>query len=162
MPSRNVAKVYLPDTFYHVYNRGWNLTKIFRDEEDYNHFEALLARHISPEPVKDRKGREYPHYHDEIQLNAYCLMENHFHLLVYQRDETALTDLMRSVLVAYTMYHNKKYRQRGKVFESTYKAVPIHSDEKLMHITRYIHLNRSEYRTWKHGSYCSKDTPWNE
>lgn len=153
MPTRNVVKVYIPDSYYHVFNRGWNLTKIFLDEEDNIYFERILERHLSPEPVKDSKGREYTHFFPTIQLNAYCLMGNHFHMLIYQNDEHAMSALMKSVLVAYTTYFNKKYKRRGALFESTYKAVRIGDDMQLMHITRYIHLNHKSYRTWRHSSY---------
>ena len=60
---------------------------------------------------------------------------------------------MSSVLTAYTMYFNRKYKRRGSLFESTYKAVPIIDDVQLTHITRYIHLNHSKFRTWSHSSY---------
>lgn len=153
MPTRNVVKVYVPDSYYHIYNRGWNLTKIFLDDEDYNYFERILARHLSPEPAKDKKGREYAHFYSTIRLNSYCLMGNHFHMLVYQKDEHAISELMKSLLVAYTFYFNKKYKRRGALFESTYKAVLIHEDVQLMHITRYIHLNHDSYQFWSHSSY---------
>ena len=153
MPTRNRVKIYVSDMYYHVYNRGWNRSEIFIDEEDYHYFESLIARHVSPEDVKDRKGREYRWLRPIIQLNAYCLMPNHFHMLVYQTEETGLSQLMSSVLTAYTMYFNKKYKRRGSLFESTYKAVIIVEDSQLMHITRYIHLNHAKYRTWLHSSY---------
>ncbi len=153
MPTRNVVKVYVQNSYYHVYSRGWNLTKLFLDDEDYIYYEHILARHLSQKPVKDSKGREYAPLYPSIELNAYCLMGNHFHMLVYQRDGHAITSLMKSVLVAYTMYFNKKYKRRGALFESTYKAVLIQTDEQLMHITRYIHLNHSEYSRWPYSSY---------
>jgi len=153
MPTKNRIKVYISDTFYHLYNRGWNRTKIFLDDEDYYYFESLLMRHLSQKPMLDGKGREYKWLRDSIQLNAYCLMPNHFHMLVYQTEEHAISQLMSSVLTAYTMYFNKKYKRRGSLFESTYKAVPILNDSQLMHITRYIHLNHSSYRTWQYSSY---------
>ncbi len=154
MPTKNRVKVYVPDTFYHLYNRGWNRSIIFQEDEDYVYFESLLARHLSLEPTVDSKGRECRWLHNEIQLNAYCLMPNHFHMLVYQTDPQAISKLMSSALTAYTMYFNKKYKRRGPLFESTYKAVPIADNPQLMHITRYIHLNHAEYRTWL---YCSYD-----
>lgn len=153
MPIRNVVKVFVSDSYYHVYGRGWNLTKIFIDEEDYVFFEYLISRHLSPVPVKDKKGREYTHLYPVIQLNAYCLMGNHFHLLIHQGSEDGMTKLMKSLLVAYTTYFNKKYNRRGALFESTYKAVRIDDDSQLMHITRYIHLNHPSFRTWPHSSY---------
>ena len=153
MPTRNRVKVYISDVYYHIYNRGWNRSEIFLDEDDYTYFESLLVRHISTEVRKDRKGREYRWLRPAIQLNAYCLMPNHFHMLVYQTDESGISQLMSSVLTAYTMYFNKKYKRRGSLFESTYKAVLIADDVQLMHITRYIHLNHAGYRTWPHSSY---------
>jgi putative transposase len=154
MPTKNRIKVYVPDTFYHVYNRGWNRTRIFQADDDYSYFESLLARHLSVDPVVDAKGREYRWLRSEVQLNAYCLMPNHFHILIYQFDDIqAISKLMSSVLTAYTMYFNRKYKRRGSLFESTYKAVPIIDDTQLMHITRYIHLNHSKFRTWPYSSY---------
>lgn len=153
MPGRNTLKIYIPDSYYHIYNRGWNRSEIFLDEDDYRYFEMLLARHISPQSVKDSKGREFPWYYPFIHLNAYCLMPNHFHILVYQTDEAGMRKLASSVLTAYTMYFNKKYGRRGPLFENTYKAVLIRGDQQLQHITRYIHLNHREYRTWPYSSY---------
>lgn len=93
------------------------------------------------------------HLYPSIHLNTYCLMGNHFHLLVYQHDELAMTRLMKSILVSYTIYFNRKYKRRGALFESTYKAVRIGNDQQLMHITRYIHLNHASYELWQHSSY---------
>lgn len=153
MPTKNRVKVYIADTYYHLYNRGWNRTEIFRENEDYEYFEWLLTRHLSTLPVVDTKGREYRHLRSDIDLLAYCLMPNHFHMLVYQREDHAISQLMSSVLTAYTMYFNRKYKRRGSLFESTYKAVPILEDAQLLHITRYIHLNHTEYKTWLYSSY---------
>lgn len=153
MPTKNVTKVFIPNAFYHVYNRGWNLGKIFLDEADCAYFEQLLARHLSPDPVRDSHGKEYKHFYADVHLVAYCLMGNHFHILFYQYEETAITRLMTSVMTAYTAYFNKRHKRRGSLFESTYKAVWVGSDSQLMHITRYIHLNHSRYATWSHSSY---------
>ncbi len=153
MPTKNVAKVFVQNAYYHAYNRGWNLGKIFIDEADYNYFEYLLARHLSPDPVTDKFGKEYKHFYNEVQLMAYCLMSNHFHILFYQYDESAITRLMTSLMTAYTAYFNKRHNRRGSLFESTYKAVWIGRDEQLQHITRYIHLNHSKYNIWRHSSY---------
>lgn len=153
MPTKNVAKVFLPNAFYHVYNRGWNLGKIFIDEADYSYFEYLLARHLSPDQIKDVSGKEYKHFYPEVHLVAYCLMGNHFHALFYQYDESAITSQMISLITAYTAYFNKRHGRRGSLFESTYKAVWVSGDAQLQHITRYIHLNHHSYKTWCHSSY---------
>ena len=153
MPSKNTHKVFVSDHFYHLYNRGWNRSEIFLDEADYSYFERLLERHVSIAPVADDRGRLYAHLRPELDLNAYCLMPNHFHMLVYIRSETAATRLMSSVMTAYTMYFNRKYKRRGTLCENRFKAVPIITDSQLMHITRYIHLNKADYKTWQRGSY---------
>ncbi len=154
MPTKNVAKVFVPDAFYHVYNRGWNLGKIFIDEQDYEYFESLLARYLSPESMKDDFGKSYKHFYLDLRLVAYCLMGNHFHLLLYQYDdEVAISRFMTSLSTAYTAYFNKRHERRGSLFESTYKAVWIGDDAQQMHITRYIHLNHARYSKWPHSSY---------
>lgn len=153
MPTKNVAKVFVPNAFFHVYNRGWNLGNIFIDDADYVYFEQLLARHLSPNPVEDSSGKSYKHLYPEVHLIAYCLMGNHFHILFYQYDETSITRLMTSLIPAYTAYFNKRHKRRGSLFESRYKAVWIGNDTQLQHITRYIHLNHSKYASWQHSSY---------
>ena len=153
MPSLNTHKVFIQDHFYHIYNRGWNYGEIFLEEADCRYFEEVLQRHISIEPVADARGRLYAHMRPDIDLNAYCLMPNHFHMLVYIRDEAAATKFISSVMTAYTMYFNKKYKRRGPLCESRFKAVVILQNDQLMHITRYIHLNNSSYKTWPWSSY---------
>jgi len=153
MPTKNVAKIFVPNAFFHVYNRGWNLGKIFIDEADYRYFEQLLARHLSPQSTEDTNGKAYKHFYPEVHLTAYCLMGNHFHILFYQYDESAITRLMTSLMTAYTAYFNKRHKRRGSLFESTYKAVWVGGDAQLQHITRYIHLNHTGYAKWSHSSY---------
>lgn len=154
MPTKNVMKAFVPDAFYHVYNRGWNLGNIFIDDADYVYFEKLLARHLSIAPSEDADGRQYKYFYPEVHLIAYCLMGNHFHMLLYQHDESAITRVMKSLMTAYTAYFNSRHKRRGSLFESRYKAVWIENDTQLMHITRYIHLNHAKYATWKHSSYA--------
>ncbi len=153
MPTRHIVKIYVTNHYYHVFNRGVNLSKIFLDEQDYCYFESLLGRHLGNEPSNDMGGKTYRNYSADVQLNAYCLMGNHFHLLLYQSTESGVRELMTSVLTAYTMYFNRRHSRRGPLFESTFKAVIILEDSQLMHISRYIHLNHSQYRTWPHSSY---------
>ncbi len=152
MPSRNTQKDYLEDAYYHVYNRGVNKREIFIDEEDYSVFLNLFKRYLSDAPVKDLKGREYPWLKDQVEMLAYCLMPNHFHLLLYQSDMYAMKHLMHGVLTAYTGYFNKKYKRVGPLFQARYKASHIVTDSYLLHITRYIHLNPDDYQKWEFSS----------
>lgn len=152
MPGRNIIKIYEPQSFYHVYNRGINRGKIFLANADYVYFEWLCERALSPKPIKDEKGRDHSWLRGQTELSAYCLMPNHFHMLCYQEAESGVTLLMRSVCTAYTMYFNKKYKRRGPLFENSYRAVPILRDGQLLHISRYIHLNHAQFRIWPHSS----------
>lgn len=154
MPSRNIVKNFDVDEYYHVYNRGVEKRRIYMDDEDYAVFLNLMKRYVSPEPVKDHKGRQYEHLSDRLEIIAFCLMPNHFHLLVYEKDNASLTYFMRAVAAAYTVYFNKKYKRVGSLFQATYKASRISSNSYLEHITRYIHLNPEDYMGWEWSS-CS-------
>jgi putative transposase len=153
MPSKNRVKDYLPDSYYHLYNRGVNKRVIFKDTEDYSVFLNLLKRYLSKEPIKDTKGREYDWLYERMELLCFCLMPNHFHLLIYQNDEEAMTKLMRGVLTSYTAYFNKKYKRIGPLFQDRFKASRIMNDSYLLHISRYIHLNPTTYKTWEFSIY---------
>lgn len=164
MASKNRLKDYVDDSYYHVYNRGVNKRKIFLDSDDYAVFLNLLKRYLSKKPVKDNKQREYDWLYERLELLAFCLMPNHFHLLVYQHDEQAMTRLMRGVMTSYTTYFNKKYKRIGPLFQDRFKASRITEDPYLLHISRYIHLNPSSYKTWEFTSlpyYMSeKNAEW--
>jgi len=154
MPVRNRVRVPIPNCYFHVYNRGHNKDRLFYDEVDFKHFEWLLERCFGKKQQKDSKGRQYPWFGDKVQLHAYCLMPNHFHLLLYQgEDATAISKSIQSLAVTYSMYFNKKYNRRGSVFESAFKASNILNDSYLLHVTRYIHLNPDKYESWEHSSY---------
>ena len=82
-----------------------------------------------------------PNYAHQIELTAYCLMKNHFHLLVYLHEADGLEKLMRSVMTTYSMYFNRKYHRSGGLFEGRFLASRVSSDAYLWHVSRYIHLN---------------------
>jgi len=152
MPSRNVLKEQAPESYYHVYARGVNKQKIFLDATDYKHFLGLFDRYLSKNPVIGKDGALYPNYLDHIEILAYCLMSNHFHLLVYQYELPFMEKFMRSQMTSYSKYFNLKYKRTGPMFENRYKAVRIDQDSYLQHITRYIHLNP---RFWERYRYSS-------
>jgi putative transposase len=132
------------------------------DKEDYSVFLNLLKRHLSKEVVKDNKGRSHKHLYGKIELLAYCLMPNHFHLFFYQYDEISIRDLMHLVQASYTTYFNKKYNRRGTLYEDVYKASRIMDESYLLHITRYIHLNPVGYLSWEYSSlryYLGEKSP---
>src|SRR3990167_865213 len=79
-------------------------------------------------------------------------MPTHFHLFIYQHNETGMTSLLRSVSVAYSMYFNKKYKRVGPLFQQRYRASRISDDAYLLHISRYIHINPDRYKSWEWSS----------
>lgn len=141
MPRRNAIKVYGNDQYYHCYNRGANRADIFRDSEDYRFFLSLFKRHLSNQPTSDKTRRPYPHYRDEVELIAYCLMPNHYHLILYNKNDNGVEKLMRSTMTAYSRYFNLRYGHSGTLFESHFLASRITSEEYLWHVSRYVHLN---------------------
>jgi putative transposase len=150
--SRNSRKIYLQNTHYHLYNRGVNKRSLFLDDEDYLVFLNLFKRYLSRKPEVDYKNREYPWLYNDIELLAFCLMPNHFHLLVYQLEEDAIKRLVKNVCGTYTIYFNKKYRRIGPLFQDRFKASMILDEEYLYHISRYIHLNPKNYLEWPYSS----------
>ncbi len=152
MPSRNTIKNDVAESYYHVYARGNNKQIIFLEAKDFIYFEKLLARYLSTVPLTSKEGFVYPNYNTQMNLLAYCLMSNHFHLLIYQADVGTMTKFMRSVMTSYSLYFNLKYKRTGRLFESRYKASRISNQDYLEHISRYIHLNP---RYWKNYLFSS-------
>ncbi|MEM2145687.1 MAG: transposase [Candidatus Jordarchaeaceae archaeon] len=82
-------------------------------------------------------------FYGEINLLCYCLMPNHFHLLIKQKSSNAIDRFMNSLNTKYVMYFNKKYSRVGPLFEGVYKAVLVKTTEQLMYLSAYIHGNPS-------------------
>lgn len=155
MPGRNTIKVYVKNGFYHVYNRGVEKRIIFEDDQDYKVFLKYLKEALSSPPDINLtkinislqggsfKGvpRQPKNFQKEIELLAFCLMPNHFHLLLHQTNPESMESFMRSIITRYSMYFNKRYKRVGKLFQGHYKACLIDSEEYLLHLSRYIHLN---------------------
>ena len=155
MPSKNTIREYDTTAFYHVYDRDAGGATTFHDAQDKRKFIKLLERYLV-----DDEQNPYPTY--EIELTAYCVMGNHFHLLLFQdRESRAITEFMRSVSTAYAMYYNLRYKNKGHVFQGVFRAVRISNDSYLLHISRYIHLNPRFYLSyqWSSLAYFTGEGP---
>jgi len=139
-------------SYYHVYARGASKQPIFLEPDDFVYFINLFPRYLSDNQQISPTGLPYPHFSAKLQLLAYCLMDNHFHLLFYQVEQGALASFMRSLMTSYSGYFNRKYGRTGSLFESRYKASRIDTPQYLEHISRYIHLNP---RYWQRYAYSS-------
>lgn len=162
MPIRNTLKQYDTPAYYHIYNRGASNIPIFLDDQDRLKFLSLFIRHLDPnDDSKKTDGTEYDKY--DLYPIAYCLMGNHFHLLVFQEtDPQAVTQLMRSVATASTMYFNRKYKRYGQLFQSVFKVSRTTDEPYLLHITRYVHMDSRNYLRCRWSSlsyYLSKRAP---
>jgi putative transposase len=169
MPARNIVKTYVAGGYYHIYNRGIEKRIIFMDEMDYKTFLKYLKEALSPPPDPKNmrvtvnlkggtfKGLPKPvkNFKDSINLIAYCLMPNHFHLLVEQTEIMDMKKFMQSIITRYSMYFNKKYNRVGKLFQGHYKAVLVSDENYLLHLSRYIHLNPYEYTKHLKDAYSS-------
>ncbi|MBI4037723.1 transposase [Candidatus Curtissbacteria bacterium] len=147
MPSKYVVREYEENAYYHVFNRGVEKRKIFLDEKDYKIFIYYLFIYLYPlERVLTKYPRLPIRLHNknlskEAALVSYCLMPNHFHLLLKQTTKSGISKFLKQITNAYTEYFNKKYVRSGSLMQGPFKAVRIKNDEQLIHITRYIHLN---------------------
>lgn len=148
--------MYAEGYLYHAYNRGVNKQVIFNDAADYAYFLSLMKRHLSQKVAQDKKGRLIPNYSKQVELVAFCLMPNHYHLLLYLKEKEGIEKLMRSAMTSYSRYFNTKYKRVGPLFQSNFLASPIFSEPYFWHISRYIHLNPLDIkRPWRSYPYSS-------
>lgn len=152
MPSRNTIREFVPEQYYHVYNRGVEKRVIFLDEQDYTVFLGLLKKYLVGENHNKNNRHNFTPLTGKIELLAYNLLPNHFHLLFYQIHQDAITQLMRRISTGYVMYFNKRYLRVGGLFQGKFKASHINADDYLHHISRYIHQNAENYEFWPYSS----------
>src|SRR3989344_2914621 len=189
MPAKNRIKKYVENGYYHIYNRGVEKRIIFTDEQDYAVLLSYLKTYLTPkdtpslqnilasnsanskEKAKAIKLLRMNNFFEHLNLLAFCLMPNHFHFLVNQKEPEIIDKFMNSLGTRYSMYFNRKYKRVGPLFQGLYKAVLITSEEQLIYVTRYIHRNpASKGRAFKnlqkyqYSSYSEflglRNTPW--
>jgi REP element-mobilizing transposase RayT len=118
-------RVEYPDAYYHVINRGNYQEKIYLNDRDKEKFIKYL------EKASERFS---------VIFHGYCLMSNHYHLLI-QTPDSNLSKAMQWINVSYATYFNRKRDRHGHLFQGRFKAILIDADEYLKHLSRYIHLN---------------------
>jgi putative transposase len=140
--------VLLEGEFYHVYNRGADKRVLFRDDTDSQRFIKLLYLSNSVESINVRnilRKNSEPYTFERgaplVSIGAYCLMPNHFHLLLTPCVEGGITMFMQKLGTGYSMYFNKRYNRTGTLFEGPFKAKWVDDDVYLKYLYAYIHLN---------------------
>ena len=142
MPSRSIN--FEQGRYYHVYNRGNNCQTIFYHRENYLYFLRLVRHYLVDE---------------HISILAYCLMPNHYHFLV-ECNGGSLSGAMQLLSLTYTKGINKRFNRVGSLFQGRFKAILVDSDEYLVHLVRYIHLNPvkadlvKSASEWEFSSFC--------
>jgi putative transposase len=134
--------------FYHIFDRGVNRGNIFFEERNFDYFLRLYIRHVTP--VTD--------------TYAYCLLRNHFHVLVRIKDDpfrktSSVSKAFNNFLTAYAKAINKAYNRTGALFQHHFGRIPIHTDRYFRALVRYIHHNPckhgfvDDFRDWPYSSY---------
>ncbi|MBI2593950.1 transposase [Candidatus Daviesbacteria bacterium] len=133
--------------FYHLFNRGVNKQDIYGIGSDYQRFIQTLIyyQYSGPKPKFSNQNRfklkDFRNNSKIVNLVCYCLMPNHFHLLIQQATEGGIREFMGKLSNSYTKYFNTRHNRTGPLFQGEFKAVLVESDEQLIHVSRYIHLN---------------------
>ncbi len=153
MPSEYYNRNFRTQYFYHIFNRGAYKNRVFLNKSDYEIFISILAYYLIYPKTKNfayqKKVNEFQVTNLEkkqtVHLVAYCLMPNHFHLLLKQlpnaTKKTNISNLMRRLMITYAMYFQNKYDHAGAIFQGRYKNVIVDIDEQLVYLSKYIHLN---------------------
>ena len=142
MPRRKTP--FIQGHFYHIYGRGNNKQQVFFEKDDYLFFLHRLKKYLPP-PL--------------IRLHAYCLMPNHYHMLVEIRNPCDFSHLMQNFLISITKSTNKKYERVGHLFQGQFGGKVVDTKEYMLTLSRYIHTNPffaglSEFHTeWRYSSY---------
>jgi len=133
--------------FYHVYNRGVDKNKIFFDENDFKHFLRLLhtrnsfGKRVDSNRVKGLPLHKIKLGEQLVDIVAYAMLDNHFHLLLKERTIGGVSKFMGKFMTAYSMYINTKYRRTGPLMCRPYRAKHVDSDRYFRWLVSYIHLN---------------------
>ncbi len=132
--------------YYHIYNRGVDKRNIFLDKGDRDRFVKLLylSNGTKPFVFRDVQNKDLGNIDRNdplVAIGAYCLMPNHFHILVKEITEGGITQFMEKLGTAYSMYFNKRSKRTGFLFEGNFKAEHVDRDEYLKYLYAYIHLN---------------------
>jgi len=155
-------QVFAIGEYYHIFNRGVEKRKIFNYAKDYLRFLDCLVYFNTEKPswiVNDMResGIDARPKDDErlVDLIAYCLNSNHFHLLLKQNKEKGITDFMKKLCTGYAMYFNKKYEHSGVLFQGRFQSVHIDSNDQLLYVSAYINGNSQI-----HGIASAENYPW--
>ena len=161
----------LVEQIYHIFSKSISGYKIFRDDDEYGRMKDLLKYYRTEktpmrfsffQEIKYKEKKQiYEAEGDDllVEIIAYCIMPTHFHLVVKQLKEDGISFFIQQILNSYSRYFNVKTKRKGPLWEGRFQNVAIETDEQLLHLTRYIHLNPvtaylvDRPEDWKFSSY---------
>jgi len=156
---------------YHVLNKSIAGYEIFNDDFEFNRFLETFVYYQSKNNLKFSEFSNHKEYYSElvdlalldreryIQMIAYCLMPTHFHFIIKQLKDNGISKFLNDVLNSYTRFFNTKHKRKGPLWVGNTKKVLVETDEQLLHLTRYIHINSTTAyivdrpEDWKFSSY---------
>ncbi|MSU54711.1 MAG: hypothetical protein EXS48_02685, partial [Candidatus Staskawiczbacteria bacterium] len=155
---------FITGEYYHIYNRGIDKRVIFKSKKDYERFVMLLyiansnSDSFHLDNLINRQNKKFNEIlslgknNPLVSIGAWCLMPNHFHLLVKQEVDGGITKFMRKIGTGYSMFFNIKYERSGSLFGGPFKSKLIGIDDDYMkHLFGYTHINPIEihFPNWK-------------
>jgi len=148
--------------FYHVYNRGVDKKNVFVETKDIDRFfrgiEQFNTRKILGSLARGHRVSTDPKL---VNIVAYCINPNHFHLILEQVSKNGIEKFMHKLSMGYAKYFNTKYKRSGALFQGKFKAIHIDSNEYLLYLSAYINLNDVAHARGRRVSLLSKSS-WDE
>lgn len=155
------------DEWYHCYNRGVDKRMVFLDKHDYYRFleQLYLANSASPLHRGNIRKRKFidilqtPREEPLVAIGAFCLMPNHYHLVLKEVVDGGITKFMQKLGTAYTMYFNTRHEHSGNLFVKPFRSRHVHDDIYFQHLINYVHCNAAELfeNDWKTGNVRDMD-----
>ncbi len=158
--------------FYHVMTKSIAGYVVFNSTSDYDRMKEMMEfykfynvpfRFSSYKKLKEskktKKNIDLSAYNKLVDILAYCIMPTHIHILLTPLHNNGVSVYLQNLLNSYTRYFNEKNRRKGPLWQGRFKSVAVNSDEQLLHLTRYIHLNPTSSglvdkpEDWKYSSY---------
>ncbi len=180
MPRRKIPLT--ENEHYHIYNRGTDKRDIFTDDEDIRRFLQCMVEFNVIEPIGSIYQNTFVKKNHQlrtpspklVEIVAYCLNPNHYHLILKQVTEHGISKFMQRIAGGYTNFFNTKYERSGVLFQGPFKSSHIGSDAYFTHVSAYVNLNHrvhqiegedlkfvrsswDEYMSGGNKGMCSKD-----
>lgn len=132
------------EIFYHVFTKSIAGYKIFVRNNDYKRMQEIIWYYRFERKNKFSKTKDFMNeeFGDKlVKIVSYCIMPTHLHFILGEEKERGMSKFMANILNSYTRYFNLKNNRKGPLWESKFKYILIETQEQLLHLTRYIHLN---------------------